>query len=387
MKSKHQWLVGALATACTTVFLTQSYVSVASAKDLAGFKPTAEQKITTRQVALLLDKAHYLEQPLDEEMGAKMLKMYIDSLDPNHTLFLQSDVDEFTKKYASTYASRLKKGDLSAGIEIFERYRTRSNQYYDYAKALLAKEVNLNTNKTVVIDREKLSHFTTTAAQQDYWHSQTIYALINLTLGQKNEKARDQAFIDDPSLARGQDLIKAETRTPNQILLKRLERQAAQLARLKDDEIMETILNSAMLSYDPHSTYFAPVQANEMQIQSNLELEGIGVTIRPDRKNPDYTRIVTLVEGGPAAKTGQIRPNDLILAVSKENGEMTDVVGYSTQEIVALIRGKRGTTVTVRVKQPNAPDSSARNVSIVRDVIAQEESGVQHRVISDKHKG
>ena len=134
---------------------------------------------------------------------------------------------------------------------------------------------------------------------------------------------------------------------------------------------METVLNTAMMTYDPHSNYFAPVQANEMQVQTNLQLEGIGVSIRPDRKNPDYTRIVTLVNDGPAQKTGQIRNNDLILGVAQDGEPMVDVVGFSVREIVSLIRGARGTAVTVRVKQPNTPDSAARNVVIVRDVIEQ----------------
>lgn len=144
---------------------------------------------------------------------------------------------------------------------------------------------------------------------------------------------------------------------------------------------METILNTAMMTYDPHSNYFAPVQASEMQIQSNLQLEGIGVSIRPDRKNPDYTRIVSLVDGGPAQKTGQIKANDLILGVAQDGQEMVDVVGWSVREIVSVIRGARGTSVTLKVKQPNTPDSSARHVTIVRDVIQQDEAGVHHRVI------
>jgi carboxyl-terminal processing protease len=157
------------------------------------------------------------------------------------------------------------------------------------------------------------------------------------------------------------------------------------MERLKDDEIMETILNTAMLTYDPHSNYYAPIQANEMQIQSSLQLEGIGVSIRPDRKNPNYTRIVTLVDGGPAAKTGQIKPNDLIIAIAKDGKTMTDVVGWSTREIVSLIRGKRGTPVTIKLRQPNAPDASARTVTVVRDIIEQEESGVNHRIVEVPH--
>ncbi len=385
--SKQQLFLSGIATAVSGVIFAQSYIGVAAAADKVGFEPNVEQKITARQVSLLLDRAHYLEQPLDREMGAKILSMYYDSLDPSRTLFLQSDVDEFNQKYASSFAERLKRGDLSAGIEIFERYRTRSNEYYDTAKALLKTDVNLKTDKSIVLDREEAPRFKHKEEQLDYWKTQVTYALIGITLGQEEDKAKDKAFLDNPELSRGHDLVRGDERSPKEILLNRIKRQQGQLERIKNDEIMETILNTAMMTYDPHSNYFAPVQANEMQIQSNLQLEGIGVSIRPDRKNPDYTRIVTLVDGGPAAKTGQVRANDLIIGVAQEGEPMVDVVGWSVREIVSVIRGARGTSVTIRVKQPNTPDSSARNVVIVRDVIEQEESGVHHRVIEVPYQG
>ncbi len=381
MMSKKQILLSGAATVVVGGLFAQSYVGVAMAGDKVGFEPTAEQKVTARQVSLLLDRAHYLEQSLDKEMGAKILAMYYDQLDPSRTLFLQSDIDEFNAKYSDNFAERLKRGDLSAGIEVFERYRTRSNEYYDFAKNLLKTEVNLKTDKTIVLDREEAPRFKSAQEQREFWQTQTTFALIGITLGQEDDKAKDKAFLENPELSRGQDLVRGDERTPTEILLNRIHRQQEQLARLKNDEIMETILNAATMTYDPHSNYFAPIQANEMQIQSNLQLEGIGVSIRPDRKNPDYTRIVTLVDGGPAQKTGQVKANDLIIGVAQDGEAMVDVVGYSTREIVALIRGARGTSVTIRVKQPNTPDSAARNVTIVRDVIQQEESGVHHRVL------
>lgn len=384
---KQQFLLSGVATAVVGVLLAQSVSTVATASDKQGFEPNVEQKVTARQVSLLLDRAHYLDQPLDREMGKKILETYFDSLDASRTLLLQSDVDEFMAKYGDTYAERLKRGDLTAGIEIFERYRTRANEYYDTAKEMLAKDVDLRTNESIILDREEAPRFASKEEQLRYWQNQTTYALINITLNQEDDKAKDKAFIDNPELSRGQDLVKGEKRTPNEILLNRINRQQQQLARLKDDEIMEGVLNAAMMAYDPHSNYYAPVQANEMQIQSNLQLEGIGVSIRPDRKNPDYTRIISLVDGGPAQKTGQIRANDLILGVAQDGEEMVDTIGFSTREIVALIRGAKGTTVTIKVKQPNTPDSSARNVTILRDVIKQDESGVHHRIVEMPYEG
>lgn len=380
-KQPAQWLLSAASVGVAGLILTQSYSTAMADSNTAGFKATPEQQVTTRQVAALLDRSHYLNQPLDSDMGSEILSMYIDSLDPNHTLFLQSDVDEFKKKYADEFAARLKRGDLSAGVAVFERYRKRSNEYFTLSKQLLKTKMDLTSKDSIVLDREKLSHFKTKKEQRDYWTRQLKFQLMSITLGQEDEKAKEKVFLSNPDITRGQDLLRNDERTPSEILLNRLSRQQEQLARLKDDEIMETILNTAMLTYDPHSNYYAPIQANELQIQSSLQLEGIGVSIRPDRKNPDYTRIVTLVDGGPAAKSGQIKPNDLIIGIAKDGETMIDVVGWSTREIVGLIRGKRGTSVTIKVRQPNTPDASARNVTVVRDIIQQEESGVKQRVV------
>ena len=380
-KQPAQWLLSAASVGIAGLILTQSYGTAMAETNTEGFVQTPEQKITTRQVAALLDRSHYLNQPLDTKMGNEILAMYIDSLDPNHTLFLQSDVDEFTQKYGSEFGNRLKRGDLSAGVDVFERYRKRSNEYFEMATKMLKTKIELTSKESIVLDREKLPHFKTKKEQRDYWTRQLKFQLMSITLGQEDEKSKEKIFLDNPDITRGQDLIRDDQRTPSEILLNRFIRQQGQMKRLKDDEIMETVLNTAMLTYDPHSNYYAPVQANELQIQSSLQLEGIGVSIRPDRKNPDYTRIVTLVDGGPAAKGGQIKPNDLIIGIAQDGKTMTDVVGWSTREIVALIRGKRGTSVVLKVRQPNTPEAGARTVTIVRDVIQQEESGVTQRVI------
>ncbi|MDN3398117.1 carboxy terminal-processing peptidase [Psychrobacter sp. APC 3426] len=380
-KQPAQWLLSVASVGIAGIILTQSYGTAVAETNTEGFVQTPEQKVTTRQVAALLDRSHYLNQPLDSATGSEILSMYIDSLDPNHTLFLQSDVDEFKKKYADDFGARLKRGDLSAGVDVFERYRKRSNEYFAMASKMLKTDIDLTGDETIVLDREKLNHFKTKKEQRDYWTRQLKFQLMSITLGQEDEKAKEQVFLDNPDITRGQDLVRNDKRTPSEILHNRLSRQQEQFKRLTDDEIMETVLNTAMLTYDPHSNYYAPIQATELQIQSSLQLEGIGVSIRPDRKNPDYTRIVTLVDGGPAAKTGQIKPNDLIVGIAKDGKTMTDVVGWSTREIVSLIRGKRGTSVTLKLRQPNTPDASARTVTVVRDIIQQEESGVTQRVV------
>lgn len=367
--------------------LLQSYQSATAAAQApqetkAGAQtPRADQRQVTRDIAMRLDRSHYLDKPLNVATGKEILTNYYEALDPNHSLFLQSDIDEFNRKYGNQFADLLKRGDLNAAFEIYNRYLKRANEYYDYAQKFLQTSVNLKRNDSVVINREKSPYFASADAQRTFWQQQLTYQLITLTLSQEEEKAKDQFFTANAGQYDAADLVKNETRTPNQILANRVKRQQGQLERRNTDQRVEVLLNAAMAVYDPHSNYFAPTQATEVQIQNSLELVGIGVSIQPDRKNPDYTRIMSLVEGGPAARSGQIKPNDLIIGVASEGTNMVDTVGWTTREIVNLIRGKKGTTVTIRVKSQNTPDSSARNVSLVRDVIKQEDTGVTQRVL------
>mgnify|MGYP003592649177 FL=1 len=157
--SKQQYLLSGVAMAVAGVIFSSSLASFAQAADRAAFTQTPEQRVTARQVAILLDRAHYKDQRLDAQMGEKILAMYFDKLDPNRTLFLQSDVDEFTQKYAKTYAALLLRGDLTPGIEIFERYRTRSMEYFEFAKQYLATDVDLHTDQSIVLDREDAPRF------------------------------------------------------------------------------------------------------------------------------------------------------------------------------------------------------------------------------------
>lgn len=377
-----QFTASVLALAIGGTALMQSYQGAVAAE--AATTITSEQRQVARQVAALLDRSHYLDKRMDAKTGKEVLADYIDALDPNHSLFLQSDVDEFNKKYGDNFADYLKRGDLKAGFDIYNRFTQRSNEYYAFADKFLASKVNLNRNDTVIMNREKLPRFNTKTELQDFWQKQLTFQLIGLTINQDEEKSKDAFLQANADKYDTQELVKNEQRTPSQILANRLKRQKGQLERVSSDQILENVLNAAMAAYDPHSNYFAPVQTTEMQIQSTLELVGIGVSIQPDRKNPDYTRIVSLVDGGPAARSGQVKANDLIIGVAKDGKKMVDTVGWSTREIVNLIRGKKGTTVIIRIKAPNAPDSAARNVTLVRDVIQQEEAGVTHRVISVK---
>ena len=349
--------------------------------------PSREQALVTRQVATLVDRQHYLDMRLDANVSKRILNMYIDSLDPDHTLFLQSDIDEFNKKYGTTLGTALKTGNLAPAFSIYDRYRTRLNSFYQYAMQQLDQPQDLHRNDFVEIDREKAPFLKTKAEQQAHWQKMLVSQLINLTISKEEEAAKQKAIKDNPELAAGQDLTPPEDLTPVNTLKKRYRRQMEQQTRVKSDRVLEKILNATLATYDPHSNYYAPIEAMELNRQTTLALEGIGVSIRPERGNEDYTRIETIVDGGPASKSGQVKSGDRIVGVGQDGEPIVDVVGWPSGEIVGLIRGKRGTKVTLRLLATGAAENQARVVSLTRDIIQEEDAGVRSRVVNIKRNG
>ncbi len=393
---KLQTIACAVALATGGLFFTQTIsqaMAETNAAVVAGpIQPTQEQALVTRQLATLVDRQHYLNMRLDATTSGKILDMYLDSLDPEHTLFLAPEVQDYKKQYGATLGASLKAGDLKGPYAIHAQYRDRLKAFYSFMLAELKKPQNLNQpNEFIETDREKAAFFSSKIEQENYWRKMLVSQLINLTINKEEEQAKQKALKDDPSLANGQDLTASEDLTPVQTLTKRYTRQLERMGRVKSDDVLERILNSMTLTYDPHSNYFPPLDAIELNRQTTLQLEGIGVSIRPERGNEDYTKIETIVEGGPASKSGQVKSGDRIIGVAQDGDKMVDVIGWPSSEIVGLIRGKRGTKVAVKLLGAGASMNQARIVMLTRDVIQEEDAGVRSRTVEvirdgQKHK-
>ncbi len=383
---KLQVLACAVALATGGFFFSHAINEAIAATDTVSvsqsIQPTKEQALVSRQLATLVDRQHYLNMRLDATTSNRILDMYLDSLDPDHSIFLAAEVAQYKQKYGPTFGAALKASDLSGPFTIHAQYREHLKAFYEFVLNELKKPQNLKQpNVYIETDREKAPYFKTAAEQQDYWRKMLVSQLINMTISKEEDLAKQKALKDNPSLANGQDLASADDLTPVQTLVKRYTRQLERLKRVKSDDVLDKTLNAMMATYDPHSNYYPPIDAIELNRQTTLQLEGIGVSIRPERGNEDYTKIETIVEGGPASKSGQIKSGDRIIGVAQDGDKMVDVIGWPSSEIVGLIRGKRGTKVTIRVLGPGAQMSQARSVTLVRDVIQEEDAGVRSRTV------
>lgn len=108
---------------------------------------------------------------------------------------------------------------------------------------------------------------------------------------------------------------------------------------------------------DPYTVYFNSEEAAQFQGDLHGTFEGIGAEIG---KRDDRLVIVSPLDGSPAKEAG-VRAGDVIVKV---NDEATD--GWSVEEAVNKIRGKKGTTVKLSLLRSN----QLKEVSITRDTIS-----------------
>ncbi|MHB8831296.1 MAG: S41 family peptidase [Patescibacteria group bacterium] len=117
---------------------------------------------------------------------------------------------------------------------------------------------------------------------------------------------------------------------------------------------------------DPYTSFFEPKIAKEFSDSLKGEFEGIGAEIGV-RNN--QLQVIAPLPGTPAEKAG-ILSGDYILGI---NGTSTE--GMVTEEAVTLIRGPKGTTVTLkigRLPKSKSPASKAATTSTKEEPIIKE---------------
>jgi len=130
------------------------------------------------------------------------------------------------------------------------------------------------------------------------------------------------------------------------------------------------VLKAFANALDTHTEYFTPEEAQQFLIAVQQRLFGIGAALRDDLNG---FRIIKIVEGGPADRSGELKINDLVIAI---NGE--PVVGMNINDGVQLIRGEENTPVTLTVVREIPDDHEKKeetlDISLMRGEVLIKES-------------
>lgn len=164
-----------------------------------------------------------------------------------------------------------------------------------------------------------------------------------------------------------------------QKVIKRRERVLKYFTNMDYHEQFGIFLNAFCGALDPHSSYFPPDDMEDFNISMSLSLEGIGATLRSD---DGYTIISELTPGSPADKSGKLKPGDKIIAIAQgEKGEFQDVVDMELRDVVKQIRGKKGTTVVLRILRKTKKGIKRFDLPLVRDKVKLEDQGPRMEIV------
>ncbi len=302
--------------------------------------------------ARLLEEFHYTQHPFDTEMSEKFYDAYMDAYDSQHVLFLQSDMDEFSHYRTNldllTFGSH-GQADVYPAYKIYQRFMERLQQRTDYADQLLQRgNFNFNTDDQAPIDRKDAPYPKDLDEAKKIWREQLLYQFLQEKLSRETNY----------------DMVLAATNIADitQTIKHRYDRELLEFQEWYNSDVLQAYLDSLTRAYDPHSDYFNNEHAQDFSIQMSLSLGGIGAELGWD---DGYCEIQSLVPGGPAEKSKQLKPNDKIIAVAQGKDAPVDVVNMELSRIVQLIRGQKGTEVRLTIIPADDP-SSRRVVKLIR---------------------
>ncbi|WP_178113611.1 carboxy terminal-processing peptidase [Pseudomonas sp. ANT_H12B] len=327
-------------------------------------QPDRDEVIASLNVVELLKRHHYSKPPLDDARSVIIYDSYLKLLDPSRSYFMSSDIAEFDK-WKTQFDDFLKSGDLNAGFTIYKRYLDRVKARLDFALVELNKgvdKIDFNAKETLLIDRKDAPWLKSTAELDDLWRKRVKDEVLRMKIAGKEPKQIQET------------------------LTKRYKNQLARLGQTRPEDIFQAYINTFAMSYDPHTNYLSPDNAENFDINMSLSLEGIGAVLQSDN---DQVKVVRLVPAGPADKTKMVAPADKIIGVAQGNKEMVDVVGWRLDEVVKLIRGPKGTVVRLEViPASNAPnDQTTKIVPITREAVKLEDQAVKKSVLNLKQDG
>ncbi len=350
-------LAGSIAAAQVTVQLEPGQVLELDAL----YTPLESREVYGQTAADLiaeLEEKHYSRVEIDDDFSALVLENYFDALDGSKLYFLQEDIDRLSM-YRYTLDDSLKFGSVEPGFEIYNIYLQRLFERLIYAINQVENEIpsmDFTLDEYLEIDRKDAPYMSSRAELDDLWRLRMKNSVLSLKLaGDDNDEIREK-------------------------LSKRYRNQLSRVLKTNERDVFQAYLSTVARTVDPHTAYFSPRDSENFNMGLSLSLEGIGAQLTTE---DEYTKIVELIKGGPAERGEDLKAGEKIIGIGQgPDGEIQDVVGMRLDDVVAQIRGEKGTVVRLNVIPAEAvSEVNARIVLIVRDTVRLEDQSAKKEVI------
>lgn len=368
------------------------FVSVASCSfTTKEFNDPDKDKLLLDLISYVLQKGHYDPKDINDQFSADVYENFIKGLDPLKRYFLASDIAEFSK-YKTEIDDQIKNKDLSFFNLVYGRFLERMEDVKKIYPEVLSKPFDFNEKETINVDYDKLAYAESKKDLKARWKQQlkftTLSSYYDLVEDQKKREKGITASEEATDSRDDIDFPEADKEAKSKIdepfepkSLAELEKKSRETTKTSLDEYFDftkdlerkdyfsIYLNTIVEEYDPHSNYFAPPDKDRFDLQMSGKLEGIGARLQ---KKNDYITVIEIISGGPAWRSEKIEVGDAILKVKQEDEkDPVSIIGMRIDDAVKLIKGPKGTKVTLTIKNV---DGTISDKTLTRDVVELEET-------------
>lgn len=323
-----------------------------------------------------LNQNHYAPLKLDDSFSEKAFDLYLNDIDFNKKLLLQTDVDELGK-YRRDIDDEIANQRHDFYKKCTDIVTRRIKEKEGWSREILSKPLDYSKDEEYESDPKKTTYARSEQDLKKEWEKMlkydVLFRLDDMLL--KQEKAKEK---NDTSVKiRPFDTLEADARRKT---LKAHEDWFKRLNKITPRERFSQFANAITGVYDPHTEYFAPKEKKKFDQMMTGQFEGIGARLQPKDGGLQVSEVIV---GSPSYKQGELKQGDLIMKVAQGAAEPVDVTNMDMDEAIELIKGKKGTEVRLTVKKA---DNSIKVIPIVRDIVEIEETFAKSALLDNKNK-
>lgn len=380
------------------VFLAAASCSFTTKK----FTDPDKDKVLLDLITYVLEKGHYAPKDINDTFSESIYKDFINGLDPLKRYFLASDIADFSK-YKTEIDDQIKNKELTFFDLVYTRFNERMEDVKKIYPEVLSKPFDYTENDVINVDYDHIDYAKNEKDLKARWQHQMKFSALSsyYDFMQDQKTAREKAngsTSDNKEITSDGDnqdfdtINKKESsgmdkdilsKTPAELEIKARETTKKSLdeyfdftSDLERKDYFAVFLNTLVEEFDPHSNYFAPPEKDRFDLQMSGKLEGIGARLQ---KKNDYITVVEVISGGPAWRSEKIEVGDVIMKVRQDNEKNpVSIVGMRIDDAVKLIKGPKGTKVTLTIKNV---DGTISDKTLTRDVVELEETYAKSSLI------
>jgi carboxyl-terminal processing protease len=339
-----------------------------------AINPEQKESMIVRTLLTYMKQLHYNPKDINDDFSITLYDYYLDRVDGARRFLTQEQIDQLAA-FRTQLDDEAKQGTFEFFNESLSLLDAGIDKAKVYYQEILAEPFDFTTEEYFELDSEKRPYAEDDIELKEYWRKSLKYDVLT-RVARRLEEEQEKGGEEEPkSVEVLEEEARAEVKENYDKYFKRLE-------KLKRSDRLSGYLNAMTQIFDPHSGYYEPIDKENFDIRMSGEYEGIGARLMLDG---DYTKVSEVMAGGPAWRSKEIQNNDVFLKIAQgEDGEWQDIVGWVLDDVVQLIRGKKGTKVRLMIRNS---EGATKEVILERDKIKTEETFAKSLILDGPEEG